>query len=472
MPSFSKSSLFALAVLVLLSVSTQAEDWPRFRGVSGSGVSTSQDLPAEIGPDQKVLWKQETASGSSSPIIVAGKIYLASYQDDERIVECFDAATGGRHWRQAVRRAREENSNRLNGPATCTPMCDGENVVVFFPDTALLCYSTTGSLRWRADVGPFYSMHGIANSPVIADGKVILMIDQLQDSYLAAYDLKSGKELWKQQRANGVTGGYSTPTIMRPENRKPIIVTSGPGGLYAYDLPTGEPLLTVPGVANAPVTIPILFGSRAILTEPVGEAMPMAQMLPNFDKNNDGKISFDEARIHVGMLRLMERIERGWGNGDEMVDSAEWNRAFGTMIDKGGLVAIDIADQDGALAGKIAWNHRKSVPYVSTPVIYENLLYMVKDGGVFTVIDPKDGEVVLEKRLRKGGKPVYASPVAADGKIYVIDTSGQLTVIQAGRDGQELHTVSMGEPCMATPAICDGRIYLRTPTKLYCFGKS
>jgi hypothetical protein len=249
-------------------------------------------------------------------------------------------------------------------------------------------------------------------------------------------------------------------------------LTSGPGGFYAYDLPTGKPLFSVPGVANAPVTIPILSGSRAIIAEPVGEAMPMTQMLPMFDKNSDSKISFEEAKDQTPMLRLLERIERGWGNGDKMVDSSEWNKAFGTMLDKGGLVAIDVEQQGDSLNGKIAWNHRKSVPYVSTPVIYEDLLYMVKDGGVFTVVDPSNGTPVVEKRLRKGGKPVYASPVAADGKIYIVDTSGQLTVVEAGREGKELHTISMGEPCMATPAICSGRIYLRTRTKLYCFAKS
>ena len=180
--------------------------------------------------------------------------------------------------------------------------------------------------------------------------------------------------------------------------------------------------------------------------------------------------SFKEAGEDVAVLRLLERIERGWGNGDEVVEAAEWNKAFQSFVDKGGLVAVDVVNDGETLKAEIAWNYRKGVPYVATPVIYDGLLYMVNNGGVVTVVDPNDGTLVLEKRLRKGGKQFYASPVAADDKIYLIDTEGQLSVIKADRTWKELHTVSMGEPCMATPAICNGRIYLRTAGHLYCFG--
>ena len=467
-PYFVLSLVFAC--VGTLTAVLAAEDWPRFRGENGLGVSTSESLPSEIGPGANVIWEVAAEQGSSSPVIVQGKLYLASFNGDVRSVQCLDAATGKELWKQSVPKVRDENSSLLNGPATCSPAADGKHVVAFFPDTALLCYSDGGELRWRVDVGPFHSMHGIANSPVIANDKVLLLADQLQGSYLAAYELATGRPVWKVDRANGLTGGYSTPAIFQQDGRATLVLTSGPGGLNAYDLDTGQAVFSVPGIANAPVTLPVVSASRVFLCEPVGEAMPISSMLPPFDKDQDGKLSLEEVKGSVPMLRMLERMDKEWGNGDEVVESSEWDAAFKSFIDNGGLVAVDMAARNGSSTASVTWNYRKAVPYIASPVSYQGLLYLVDDQGIVTVIDAQDGEVVKKGRLKKGVK-FYASPIAADGKIFIVDTSGRFTVLKAGADWEELSSTEFGEQCFATPAICDGRIYLRTKSKLYCFGQ-
>lgn len=152
------------------------------------------------------------------------------------------------------------------------------------------------------------------------------------------------------------------------------------------------------------------------------------------------------------------------------MEEGEWNAAFGTMLDKGGLVAIQLPQAGGAAEPSVTWTYRKSVPYVASPVLYDNILYLICDQGLFMAVKPTDGEVLKKSRLKKGGGQFYASPVAADGKIYVVDTSGRLTVLKAGAECEELSASEFGEDVIATPAICDGRIYVRTKSKLFCFG--
>lgn len=447
------------------------EDWPRFRGPNGTGVSTSTNLPSEIAPDKNVKWSIDVQQGTSSPIIMGGKLFLASYKDDDRILQCIDAKTGQELWRQTSQKAREENFNRLNGPATCTPAADADHVVVLFPDVGLLCYSLAGELKWRTEVGPFYSMHGMANSPIIVGDKVILLADLVKDSHIAAYDLADGHQVWKVGRLDGVTGGFSTPGVITDAQGVPSIITVGAEGLLAYKIESGEQVFSVPGVSNAPVTVPLVCGTSVYLCEPVGEILPMSQYTKDMDANADGKLSLEEVKRSVAFYRMLENMDLRWGNKDGVVEEAEWNAAFGSMLDKGGLTAVQLPQPDAATPS-VRWTYTKAVPYIPSPVCYNDVLYFIQDqGGVFMSVNPADGSELKKERLKKGGKDFYASPVAGDGKVYVVDRSGRLTVLKAAAEWEELSSADFGEVIDATPAICDGRIYLRTPTKVYCFGE-
>ncbi len=462
----------ALLLLTLLAAALRAEGWPRFRGPNGTGVSSTQGLTTQFGPETNVAWKVDAGNGSSSPVIVGGRLFFTSFEADTRSVHCLDAATGGTLWTASVEKVRDEDASRPNGPATCTPAADATNVVVFFPDAGLFCFSSSGTQCWRADVGPFYSMHGIGASPIIAADKVALLADQLKGSYLAAYDLATGEPAWKVERFDGLTGAYSTPSVLKAQDGSTHIVASGPGELCGYLATTGEKVWAVLGMTNAPVTVPILSGSRIFCCEPVGAISPIS-MLSSLDKNQDGRYSLEEeVKTSIPMYRLLGRMDKEWGNDDGVVEASEWRKAFGGRVNKGGLVAIDLEEAQHAVQTQVRWNYRKAVPYVASPVVYENVLYSVQDGGIVTTLDPENGEVLKRGRLKQGGKRFYASPVAADGKVFIVDTAGQMSVLRADAQWEHLATNVLGEPCYATPALYDGRLYVRTSRTLYCFAKS
>lgn len=469
--SLKSQPLYTLCVFVVLVGVVHAQSWDRFRGPNGTGTCQATGLPSTLSPDQNVAWKIASGNGSSSPIISGDSLYFTSFDEATRYLHCVDAATGKSRWQRAVKQVRDETASRPNGPATCTPATDGTYVVAFYPDTALVCYSTAGDLLWRQEVGPFHSMHGIANSPILVNGLVIQLVDQLQESYIAAYDAATGKPMWKVDRIDGLTGGYSTPSLYQPQDGEPLAVASGARGLFAYRAATGDVAWSVPGVANAPVTVPVIWKSCAFLCEPVGTVEPISMLAP-LDKNKDGKITLEEAKRSIPMYRFLERIDKTWGNDDGVIVESEWNKAFGSTVNKGGLVAVALAAPQHADQVTVKWTYRKSVPYVSSPVIYGDVLYIIADGGILTAVEPVSGKALKRARLKKGGGKFYASPVAADGKVFLLDTSGRVTVVRAGgTDWDELSTTTLGEPCFATPAIAGGRIYVRTAKSLFCFAK-
>jgi outer membrane protein assembly factor BamB len=349
---------------------------------------------------------------------------------------------------------------------------DRENVVAFFPDTGLFCYSTEGAEKWRADPGPFHSMHGITGSPVLVDNLVVLQVDQLRGSELAAYDLVTGELVWEVPRIDGLTGGYSTPSILTGNFAPSLIVTSGPEELACYLASNGEKVWSVPGVSNAPITLPVVSNGRVFVCEPTRTSTTPFNLLAALDANKDGKYTLEEAERSIPSRRLLERIDTDHGNGDGVIEESEWNAAFGMYLNKGGLVAVNLPNKGASATAEVCWTYRKSVPYIASPLVLDGVLYAVQDGGIVTTFDPAAGEVFRRGRLSQGGKNFYASPVAADGKVFLVDTEGRFTIIKAGREWEELSTTSLDEPCFATPAICGGRILVRTSKGLYCFGET
>lgn len=445
-----------------------AESWSRFRGPNGSGVSPAAGLPDAIDAEGNLLWKADSGKGSSSPIVADGRLYFTSYEGNDRFTHCLVSKTGVSLWKQTVLKVRDETASNPNSPATCTPVTDGKNVVAFFPDSGLFCYSIDGEEKWRADVGPFHSMHGITGSPVLVDNLVVLQLDQLRGSELSAYDLATGKLAWKVPRIDGLTGAYSTPSILATGGAS-LIVTSGPQELAGYLASTGEKVWSVQGVSNAPVTAPLVSAGRVISCEPMRTSTTPFNLLAALDANKDGKYTLEEAKRSLPSYRLLERIDNDHGNGDGIIEEAEWNEAFGKYLNKGGLVAVDLAS-DETKSPEVRWTYRKSVPYIASPLVLEGILYVAQDGGIVTTIDPETGDVLHRGRLSQGAKQYYASPVAADGKVFLVDTEGKLTVLKAGSEWEELSTTGLGEPCYATPAIYDGQIFVRTSKALYCFG--
>ncbi len=348
-------------------------------------------------------------------------------------------------------------------------MCDDKYVAALFPDAGLCVYTLYGDLVWKKDLGPFFSMHGISASPLLEDGYLVVAVDQLQDAYIAAFDVASGKELWRVDRLIGITGGYSTPNLVEIDGVK-LIVSAAPGEMLAYDLKTGERRMSLLGLTNAPVSVPVIDKRRIYYTEPPGKPLPMSA-LGNVDKNGDQIIELAEIKDSIGAYRLIERLDKGFGNGDGKVDQAEWDKGFGTFVSKGGLSCVELSSQDGRLDGQVKWKYTKTTPYIPSVLVKDDLVYIINDGGVMICIDAKDGSMLSRQRLNGATGQYYASPVMAGDRMVIANLDGKVSLLSAGKDFRLLSTLDLAEPIVASPAIHSGRLYIRSSDRVYCFGK-
>lgn len=447
-----------------------ASDWPRFRGPNGSGLSPAHNLPAEIGP-KNLVWKVEVPNGTSSPIVAGDRIYLSGFEKDDRLLMAFDARKGTQLWKQSLPKDRAESFNPLNGPTTPTPVSDGKDVYVFFPEIGLVSYDKAGKLRWKTPLGSFHSVQGLAGSPVLADGLVILLIDQTKESYLAAFDAKTGKQRWKADRGGSVLGSYSTPVLYKPKDGPLQVLVFGATEATGYQAATGERLWWAKGFGVGPAASPSLVSDTLYLSEPAGSdlATPFSAFL-GMDKNKDNKISRDEIQ-NPGMMRLLMSVDQANGNNDGVFEESEWLAFEAANKTTGGLIAIQLGGRGDITKSAVRWRQMKGVPYLTSSLIYDGVAYLIRDGGILASINTENGEIIKQGRVEGAIDKYYAQPVAGDGKLYLASENGKLSVIKAGGQWERLAVHDLDEPTYATPALTDGRVIVRTRKALYCFGQ-
>jgi len=458
----------------VITATLSASDWPRFRGPNGTGVSIESGdsgLPAEIDRAKNVLWSAETPQGNSSPIIVNGRLFITAHEGDERMLLCYNTSTGTEIWRQSIIKPRGETFSPLNGPTTPTPATDGRNLFVFFPEFGLLAYDREGKELWRTPLGPFTSIQGLAASPVYVDGRIALLVDTPEEAYLAAFDAGTGKQIWRTDRPTGVLGSYTTPTLYRSEGTSTQIVVAGAVELTGYEATTGERLWWVRGVNVFPTAPPFVAGDSVYTVEPADQGWPpFGEVLALFDPDKDGNVAIADAAGDTVWARSLIGIDRNTGNGDHIVTREEYAQAS-SGIDGGGLTRtrIDVDGKGDVSSSHVVWRHAKGMPGLSGALLYEDVLYVVRNAIVST-FDPETGKLLRQERLMGALGEYYASPVAGDGKIYLVSLEGKTTVLKAGSDWQVLSTGDLGEQVIATPAIAGGRVYIRTEGMLYGFG--
>ncbi len=464
----SRISFYFFVILLMVPVdSVRSGDWGQFRGPNGSGTNSKLGVPDNWSMGN-VVWKVDSGNGGSSLVASKDKLFITSYENDTRTLRCLNALSGKELWSKSIPKLRKETATPPNDPAMCTPVCDDSVVCAWFPDAGLIACSLDGELKWQKDLGPFYSMHGISASPVLMEGKLIVTVDQLQNPYVVALDTESGKEIWKAERLIGITGGYSSPAYMALDHLK-LVVSAGPGELVAYDLKTGERKLTCTGLTNAPVGLPVVQNNRIYYSEPPGEPIPM-EALGGVDQNNDGVIELEEVKGSIGTYRLVKRIDNGFGNADGKVDKTEWDKAFGTFLNNGGLSCVELNQKDGVVDSKVVWKYNKTTPYIPSLLVIDGIVYIINDGGILMSFDAASGEMIKRSRLSDATGKYYSSPVSDGQRILFANFGGKISLVQSGREWKALSTLDLEESIVASPSIQNGRLYIRTETQLYCFG--
>lgn len=457
--------LFALSVLIpLLAANTQAEDTPQFRGPGGTGVFTEAKPPSEWGTDKNVAWKAAVPGVAwSCPIVVGDKVILttaysqgqpkpksgggfggggkggpgggggfgkgggAPKETYQFKVVCLERATGKPVWEKVAKEARPTiPTHGSNTYATETPVSDGKYIYAYFGMTGLYCYDLEGKELWKKDLGSFSMMAGwgTASSPVLFGDKLIVQCDNEEKSFLVALDKKTGEQKWKVDRRE--KSGWATPYVWTTKERTDIVVL-GSQKIRGYDPENGKEVWSLD------------VGGGQCSASPTGDAH----------------------HLYVG-------VGQGGGGG------------FGGGGPKGGgagragtLFAVK-AGAKGELSATegIAWSAPRAWPGAASPLVYDGFVYVLdRNGGTISCFDAKTGKAAYTKERIPSAGAFWASPWAADGKIFCLDETGQTHVLKAGAEFEVVRINKLGrDTYWATPIAANGALFIRSVDSLYCIG--
>lgn len=479
-------SVWAVPLLILgLNATIGAqEQWTRFRGPNGTGVSAAINLPVEIGPEKNVVWKTPLPPGHSSPVLTAGRIFLTAHTNEKEnyrlLVICLDRKTGSQLWEREVPRLQKGRLQNVNGPASPSPVTDGTNVYAFFQEFGIIAFNAEGKETWRLPLGPFNMFYGFGASPILVDQKLILPVDQDLNSYLIAIDKNTGKTLWKADRP-GVISGYSTPTLYQPRNGVPQIIVPESFQLSSYAVADGKRLWWVRGLPCEMKSVASLDDDYLYINgwgfpqNQPGQhvvTMPFEEGLKRYDKNGDGFVGREEISGTDPIDRMLSP-KYGYDAFDldrnGKLDAKEWEVFRAMMVSENGLLSIKLGGKGDMTESAVRWKYQKPVPQVPSTLLYRGVLFMVNDSGILTSFDPATGAVLKQGRLKGAIDKYFSSPVGADGKVWVISQDGTVSVVSARGEWEILGVNALGDEVFATPAITDGLLFIRTRNALFCF---
>ena len=293
---------------------------------------------------------------------------------------------------------------------------------------------------------------------------------------MIALGKKDGRVHWKTDRPEAKSG-HSTPILYHQVGGGPQVIVPGSFLLTAYSVENGEKVWWVSGLSFEMKSTPVLdkgtiyingFGSP--MNQPgqhiVVDSLPVARA--KLDTDGDGR--FTKKEVDERTRSMFDFVDL---NGDGFMDSEDWNFYRAAMASTNGLLAIKAGGRGDMTDTNVLWQYHRSVPQLPSPLLYQNVLYMVNDGGIVTSFHPETGDVIARGRLMGAVDHYYASPVAADGKVFMVSEQGKVAVLKPGGSLEPVVVSDLDDLCYATPAIGgEGRIYLRTRSMLYCFGES
>ncbi|MGH9253862.1 MAG: PQQ-binding-like beta-propeller repeat protein [Vicinamibacterales bacterium] len=398
------------AVRMIADEGEGAKYWPRWRGPSGQGLATGSGYPDTWSSTQNVLWKTAVpGSGNSSPIVWGDRIFVTTaYEGGRRLsLLAYRRSDGGRLWEAPAPAGRSDSgAHYKNGHASATPATDGERVYVSFGPRGLFAFDFNGKVVWQRDLGPMDAYHGAAGSPLLYRDRIILYQDQYSGSFIAAFDTRTGRELWRTRRQASV--GWGTPIAIRAAGRDEVIVNSQQS-VHAYDPASGKELWRCSGTTYEVIPTPVVGYGLVFCSS--GRAGPTLAIKPGG--------SGDVTRTHL------------------------------------------------------AWESPRGSPFVPSPILYGEQLYMVNDmASIVTSLAAASGKVMWQGRLGVAVREGFSSsPVAVDDKVFFTNDEGETFVLRAGPTFEILRVNRIGEATLASPALVDGRWYIRTERNLYAIGR-
>src|SRR4051812_15973563 len=426
------------AALIAASATLHGQNWPSFRGANAAAVPAGNPTAVKwnASSGENVAWKTPVDGVAvSSPIVWGDRVFVSTavsgdpaqgirtgqYGDVEPVADAskhtwhlisIEKKTGKVVWdKVAYEGVPKTKRHPKSSQASPTPVTNGKQVIVSFGSQGLYAYDFDGALLWQKDLGvlnsgwffdPDYEW-GIGSSPIIYKNLVIVQCDIQRNSFLAAFDADTGKEVWRTQRDE--IPSWSTPTIFEAGG-KAELVTQATTFTRGYDPMTGKELWKYSGNSEIAIPTPIVGPGVVVVTNGYRGVQPIFAIKPGA----------------TGDITLKDKASK---------------------------------------SDFISWSTTRGGPYIPTPVIYRDQLYVLLNNGVLASYKVSTGEQIYQKRLGGTGGSFSASPVAADGKIYCASEDGDVYVVKAGPEYEELAKNAIGEVLMASPAISDGLIIFR-----------
>jgi len=407
--------------------------WPQWRGPLGTGVAPNGNPPVTWSEDRNIRWKRPIpGKGHSSPIIWGDRIFLTtaialdeirppppglapgahdnlpSTHLQEFLLLALDRHDGTILWQRTLRREQPHEGAHVTGSwASNSAVTDGEHVFAFFGSRGLYCLDLHGELLWQEDFGDMQSRHGHGegSSPALHGDTLLINWDHQGESFVVALDKKTGAQRWKVMRDEMTS--WSTPIIVEHEGRHQVII-SATKRVRAYDFVTGEVIWECKGL------------SRNVVATPVAE---------------DGWVVVTCSYDHQAMLGIRLADARG-----------------------------DITQTDA-----IAWRLDRHTPYVPSPLLYDGMLFFLRHNeGVITCLNAKTGKPFFGPRRLHGIHSVYASPVGAAGRVYIVSRDGATAVMKRDAAFELMAINRLDDSFSASPAVVGDAIYLRGQRHLYC----
>lgn len=484
-----------MAVLCTLSVACADGNWPQFRGPNSQGVQEEAKPPARLDGARAVLWKTPSPTGVSSPCVWGERIFLTGFDGARQQLEtlCLDATSGRILWRKDAPAQEVEKVHEASSPANTSPLTDGVRVYVHFPMFGLVAYTLDGDMAWTKPLPPSKMFFGCGSSPAFVEGTLILRVATAKEPHILALRCEDGQSVWKS--VNSSFGwGWATPVTWR-EGGRTVIGVRSMGRFHVLDAGTGTNVWKLSGIPPSSCATPAVsderiyisgvgvFGNRESLANPPD----FDEVLARYDADHDGRIAVGElpeslllldrgVSSGLGSRTWKEELSDGRDGAKKSFNRTEWTAATTGILNKyktgGTMKTATLAVRTGGqgdATNNLVWSEVKGVPEVPSPLLYRGRLYYIKNGGIMTSRDPQTGRALYEERIGADGG-YFASPVAADGRIYVASDRGVVSVVQAGDEFKVLSRVDLREAIQATPALAGNKLYVRTAHHFWALG--
>lgn len=487
--------LFASLVLLASAQILLAEDWPQFRGINCSGISTATNpLPTTFSNKEGVKWSAELGDGIGSPVVAAGRVFISAMEDENETIAlfAFDAATGKQLWKRTWPAGELPEIHKSNSHAATTAAADAQRVYFYFTTIGMVAVdAATGADRWQTMLPiPYYVFKwGAGMSPVLHGDTLIFVQDDDLSPAIYAFDTATGKIRWQDDR-HDFCASYSHPVFNKAEGGDEVIL-GGTGRVVGYDLKTGKRKWHAQVLLRNIKTTPVCLDGVVYISIQSGGIAN--QWIASIDQaetgNRDGKVTRDELQKFIGKTPVPEAFykktfERGDANGDGALEGRELDAAFLPAGNEAGakfdakeaadeyVLAVRAGGMGDVTDTHLLWKHKtKHTDHIVSPLISGGRMLLVKTGGIATCFDTEKGEALWSPKRINNASGYFASPVIGDGKIYVCGDNGVVVVLKDGPVLDVLATNDMGSAILATPAIADGRLFIRTRNGLFCLAQ-